>query len=356
MVTYFFLFMIPAGLALWEASVGGRNVLGARTSGSSLGWKFFLGLIFLLVGTRRDVGGDWLHYDFSFNVTSGLSFYDTLTSSDPAYKVVEWGAAFLGFDVLAVNLVAAALFVFGLSRFCLSLPRPWLALCVSIPYLVIVVGMGYTRQSVAIGLVMAGLVNLKKGEFAKFSTWVVLAALFHKSAVLVLPFSALVGSTKRVWVLFFAGASTVLAYYVLLAEYSDQLLENYVDAEYASEGALVRLLINLIAAFLYWVWLRQMSLLRGDGKIWHWQAGFAILLFLFYFVTPASTALDRLALYLLPLQIYVFASLPSSFRERSAGSWIALMASLVFYLAVLLVWLNFATHSIYWVPYQSFLF
>ena len=42
-------------------------------------------------------------------------------------------------------------------------PMPWLGLLVAIPYLVIVVGMGYSRQAIALGLFYWHLLNgLKK--------------------------------------------------------------------------------------------------------------------------------------------------------------------------------------------------
>ena len=70
-------------------------------------------------------------------------------------------------------------------------------------------------------------------------------------------------------------------------------------------------------------------------------------------VSPSSTAVDRVALYFIPVPMYVFSRLPDALwrgRHRLAvrGGVVA------YYGLVMFVWLNFATHSKYWVPYQFY--
>jgi hypothetical protein len=72
-------------------------------------------------------------------------------------------------------------------------------------------------------------------------------------------------------------------------------------------------------------------------------------------VSASSTAVDRMALYLIPLQLFVFARLPDLMgRGRGLRNWV--LAVVAYYAAVLFVWLNFATHAYTWVPYHSWLF
>ena len=72
-------------------------------------------------------------------------------------------------------------------------------------------------------------------------------------------------------------------------------------------------------------------------------------------VVPSSTVLDRMGLYLLPLQLVVFTQLPDvvGARDRANTSWV--MAALAYYALVHFTWLNFASNRIYWVPYRSVL-
>ena len=60
----------------------------------------------------------------------------------------------------------------------------------------------------------------------------------------------------------------------------------------------------------------------------------------------SSTAVDRLALYVMPLQIAVLSRFPLIFGRRM-GTLIVVLYSL----AIEFVWLNFATNARYWIPY-----
>jgi len=63
---------------------------------------------------------------------------------------------------------------------------------------------------------------------------------------------------------------------------------------------------------------------------------------------------DRVALYMLPLQLVVFAHLPDIFGRKNQGFVVA--GVVVYYAAVQFVWLNFASHAFAWLPYRNYLF
>ena len=68
----------------------------------------------------------------------------------------------------------------------------------------------------------------------------------------------------------------------------------------------------------------------------------------------SSTAIDRLALYLIPLQLFVGSRLPETrLWNVDSTSWTQLLV--FFSLAVLLVWLFFAVHASAWLPYRNLL-
>ena len=75
-----------------------------------------------------------------------------------------------------------------------------------------------------------------------------------------------------------------------------------------------------------------------------------------YFIIPVSSAIDRVALYMIPLQMLVFSYLPDIFGKKNARHrWIMILI-ILYYTFVLFVWLNFATHSWYWLPYENLIF
>jgi hypothetical protein len=333
-----------------------RIAAGSSTRVLELGpiWWLVVLLLTLLIGYRFEVGGDWGSYMNYLYRAEYASLAQMMTYDDPGYQLINWVSARLGFGIWGVNLFCGLLFSVGLVRFCRHLPRPWLALAVAMPYLVIVVGMGYTRQAVALGLAMLGLVALANRQTLWFVIWVIVAITIHKSAVLLLPIAALANTENKYWTAFWVAVVTVIAYYLFLEESVDRLYSNYVEAEYQSAGAYIRLTMNVVPALILLAWWRHFSFPASEVGLWRWFAILSIILMVILLLTPATTAVDRVALYMLPLQLVVFAYLPDAFHRSGHTRSLLVTSVLVYYTAVLYVWLNYAAHSRYWVPYQFY--
>jgi hypothetical protein len=349
------MFLIPAWAALSERlpTVPLQSREGALSASRISGawWGVMLAMC-LLVGWRHQVGGDWFNYLRNFESAFYESQFDAWWWNDPGYRVLEWLALRYGWGIYGVNLLAAAVFSFGLVVFCRHLPRPWLALAVAVPYVVVMLGMGYSRQGVALGAVLVGLVVLGQGQVLKFVFWALLGATFHKSAVLLLPLAALAASQRR-WVTALWVAVVVAAAYRLLLEDSvEALTVNYVDAEYQSEGALVRLLMNALPAAVLLLKRERFAVTIPQQRLWFWFAVVAWVLVGLYYATPSSTAVDRMGLYLLPLQLMVFSYLPEVLGGRRGNNRAWVLAVLAYYATVEFVWFNFATHAFAWLPYR----
>ena len=67
-----------------------------------------------------------------------------------------------------------------------------------------------------------------------------------------------------------------------------------------------------------------------------------------YFVFPSSTAIDRVAVYVMPLQLAVFSRMPLLLGDRMSGRVLVIFLAL----AIQFVWLNYATHASLWIPYR----
>jgi len=352
---YFVMFLIPALAALKER----QRPLGLVTSQHMIrltgSWLLIALALTVLVGLRFEVGGDWGNYLKNLDEAAYRDFADSASWSDPGYRLIEWLAVQLDWGITGVNLACAVFFSFGLVVFCRSLPRPWLGLAVAVPYLVIIVGMGYTRQGIAIGCAMVGLVALGRQRIAPFLVWVLIAATFHKSAVLLMPIAALAATKRRGWSAFWVVVITSLAYVLMLQDSVDALRTNYLEAEYASEGALVRLLMNALPAALFLIYRRRFAMTRPQVALWTWFSIISFGLLAVYFVSPSSTAVDRVALYVLPLQLVVFSFLPEVWsRPRSPQNRVFVLGVLLYYAVVELVWLNFANNASYWLPYRLY--
>lgn len=319
-----------------------------------LAWSITWFFLTVWIGLRHEVGGDWFNYLEHLEQIKDVPFMEFPSHGDLAYALLNWLGANVGGGAYLVNFCAALLFSWGLVRFCREQPQPWLALLVATPYLITVVAMGYTRQGVAIGLVMLGMVSLSRGSTVRFLLWIGLAALFHKSAVVLAPMAIFAGSKRPLLNALGVLLVGALLFVSLLQESVDALMANYIEAEYESSGAAIRVAMNAIPAMLFLMFRKRMRLSQEALSFWtamSWGAlGFVVLLI----VSPSSTAVDRLALYWIPLQLFVWTRIPDAmgkFGKRNPV-WVGLV--MAYSTAVLFVWLFFATHAYAWLPYRFY--
>ena len=353
---YWLFFMLPAALAIGMRRRAPSAITGLHSLRLDVVWLFFIMFFTLVIGLRVEVGGDWGSYIGYVERVRYYRFLEVFELKDPGYQVVNWFSAKLGWHIWGVNLFCGLVFSIGLAVFSRSLPRPWLAMTVAVPYLITVVAMGYTRQGVALGFAMFGLVALGRKNTFWFVFWVVVGATFHKSAVLLLPIAALAATRNRYLTAFWVGLAAVLAYVVLLQDEVDTLYQNYVVAEYQSQGALIRTAMNAVPALILLFWRRRFRLAEGEVSLWRWFAYISLALVVVFFATPATTAVDRVGLYMLPLQLVVFAHLPEVLGGSAKSRSIFLFAVVAYYALVHFVWLNFASHAFAWLPYRNVLF
>ncbi|HEY0148205.1 MAG TPA: EpsG family protein [Allosphingosinicella sp.] len=312
-------------------------------------------MILLMIGLRFEVGGDWFTYVFLLDDYRFADLGEALAKGDPGYSFLNWIAVRLGAGIWFVNLICAAFFTWGLARFVRQQPNPWLAICVAIPYLVIVVAMGYTRQGVAIGLMMAGMSEFRRGHsMLRFGIYIAAAALFHKTAIVILPIVAFAATQNRWATLGIGGALAAILYYLLLQADLDTLMTNYVEADYDAQGAAIRVAMNVLPAILFLLFQRRFAAGEFDRLLWRNVSLAALGSLFFLLVLEASVVVDRLALYLIPLQLVVFSRLPYAFQRHGKPNGLLTLAVIAYSAAVQFVWLTAATHASFWVPYKIY--
>jgi len=176
-----------------------------------------------------------------------------------------------------------------------------------------------------------------------------LGATFHKSAVLMLPVAALAATSNRFWSVFWVGLMSLVGGYLFVFDSAERLWTNYVEADYQSQGGLIRVLMNAVPAVLFFVFQRSLRLLDSERKLWFWMS--LMTLACIPLVLISSTATDRVALYLIPIQMFVFARLPLIVADSRQRGLITL-AVVGYYGLVQAVWLLFASHAFVWLPYR----
>lgn len=345
----FSIFAIGAIASPWQTSINRSGSIGPAILAAVV-------VLALFIGLRYQVGGDWWPYLLTLDAVQGQPLGIALSLNDPGYMALNWLAVQFDFEIWFVNLVCAALFCLGLTIFCKEQPDPWLALVVSIPYLVIVVAMGYTRQGVAIGLIMAAIPAFEKQRFISFFCWALLASLFHKTAILILPLIAL--STQRHRILIWSSAAVIgtLLFVFFVSEVLDILMKAYLDSPMESGGAGIRVAMNLVPALIFLVASGRFGFSAQGRAMWLVFAFVALIAVAGLASIEASTFLDRIALYLIPLQIAILSRLPTAFPWKGAPNILLSLTVIGYSGAILYIWIAYAENAFAWIPYQNYLF
>lgn len=353
MLVYWLIFLFLSLAALTQPrSLYGLH--GLREERWSFHWVLCWISLMLIIGLRHEVGGDWDAYLAQLDGERGEDFSDLIFKQDLAYSFLNWiGANFWG-GIYLVNTVCAAIFTWGLLVFCRMQRRPWLALLVAVPFLILVVGMGYTRQAAAIGLIMVGLIRLHQGRIWNFILWVSIAALFHKSALILAPVAIFSQGENRFSTFIGVFVIAGLLFVLLLKDHIENLYLGYIVDEYNSKGAAVRLVMNALPAVLFLIFKNKFYLSDRQLKFWTWVAASALACLVLLIFLPSSTAVDRMAIYFIPLQLFVFSRLPDVFKKTGKGKSFLVYCIVGYCAAVQFVWLFFGEHSSLWLPYRFY--
>lgn len=333
---------------------------GAKLPAPSLSLAPLFAGIFLVavIGLRYRVGGDWAAYFHTYYVVSTESLVDAIAAggTEPGYTFVNWVAAQFDAGFWLVNVLCAAIFTTGLLRICKEQPNPWLALVVATPFLIIVVGMGFTRQAAALGALLIGIANLiERGSLMRFIGWTLVAALFHKTALFFIPVVLLAGAQNRTVAVFLAAVAATLGYLVVLRGGAAAYESGYLKANLDAAGAQVRVAMNILAAVILLASNDRFYASREEKLVWRTFAYLSLLTGVALFVVSSSVAVDRMAMYLIPLQLFVLSRVPIVFGPPGEPSNALRFLVVLYSAAVLFVWLNYAVNAGSWLPYRTYL-
>ena len=346
--------MFPYWLIFSIFAVGSIGRL--RRNATALPPLFLVAMVFLamFIGLRYEVGGDWKPYLLMYDMVRDADWSDVLAQNDPAYMLLNRFSGTFDGEMWPVNLVCGALFCWGLAKFANDQPNPWLAVLIAIPYMVIVVAMGYTRQAVAIGLMLAAIPAFQRGRYVTFFFYIIFAAMFHKTVIAAIPLVALSTVRHRFLIWATAGAMGSAIFLVFISTFLDAMVDNYVNQEMNSDGAGIRVAMIAIPAFIYMLAQNRFVINEQERVLWRNFAIASLLMVVGLAVSSSSTIIDRVSLYLMPLQIVVLSRLPLAFPRNGRQNGLLVGTVIVYSAFIQFVWLNFASHAEYWVPYYTY--
>lgn len=311
-------------------------------------------ILIILIGFRWNVGADWNAYRIILHYGRMWDVANVNVRSEPGYALLNWIAANAGWGIWFPDLICAMIFTYGLTIFCRDQPNPWLALVVAMPYLIIGVGMGFTRQSAAVGLIMVAMVQLTRGSLMRAFVSIGLATLFHTSAIVLAPIFALTTARRNLVAAALLGLFAIGLYFAFSERIALRMSE-YQAVKYVAGGAIPRILMNVLAAVIFLFARRRFTASKEEMRLW---TVFSLISFamvpLLYYVT-STTILDRLGIFLVPLQIFVLARAPLVFSPTGRQNVAILLMIILYSLAAELVWLNLGNEARSWLPYRNLL-
>jgi hypothetical protein len=313
---------------------------------------FFVAGIFvaLMIGLRYRVGVDWTNYVRIYQELWWQDFDEMFARGDPLFYIPMWQFAKAEFQIWAFFLLCAVVFTAGLFAFAKRQPNPWLAVLVAVPFLIIAVAMSGVRQATAIGFFFFALVALADRSAARFLGWMLCAGACHGSAILMAPLAGLSFTRNRIQSAFLMLLMAVVAYFTLRTPF-ENYSQDYLQGTLESAGAVYRLGMNAIPAVLFLIYMKKFRLAEPERVFWRNMSLLALVsLPLLSFIS--STALDRIGLYIFPLQLFVLSALPSMLSSAETRRFLV-MFLIVFYLfAIQFVFLNYAINRDPYVPYR----
>jgi hypothetical protein len=345
MSIYWVLFFVPVYF-LFTKVKGGMHT-------SLLEWRIFGFFLIILIGLRHQVGGDWYSYLEALEFLNDIQWKDFFSMREAGYKLISSFSITLGTSIYGVNFICAIIFTGGLLNLSRAQPYPWLAILVAIPYLIIVVAMGYTRQATAIGFLMYAFGQLVRGRVVAYLALVLMAGSMHSTAFV---FAALVmfrPSTSKWKGVLGVGSLVGLLGGTYLLEQAETYMLYYVEETMESSGGQIRALMNLLPALIFFAHWKKWGQVFDDRWLWSLIAIFATLCVPLIFV--ASTAVDRMALYLIPLQLVVWSRFPI-LVQGSINRTLSFLVITLYYAATQFTYLNYGIFVDAWIPYDNILF
>ena len=295
-----------------------------------------------------------------------INFNEIFYSLEPGYQLINWiGAQFN--QIFIVNLISGFIFLSGLISYSKRQTYPWLSLIIAFPVLIIIAGLGFTRQSCAIGIELFALINIEEKKYIKAISLIVFASTFHLSSIflLILFIPEILKNILRPKFLFpFITLTLILIYYfydsaqIAFDNYYSLYVINEFDLVWSSSGALFRLLPSVFAALILILNKRKFcSYIDKEKFSLYERMSYIVLFFLILVIVFSENAafVDRFSIYFYPITIFVF-NKTIDFKILNISRFDYHLIYISSYFIYTFIWLLLAVHLDAFVPYKNYLF
>ena len=146
--------MIPYLIMLILPIIGSSGLIKLKNKSNFFLLNFYILLLIVFIGLRHEVGGDWAQYYHNYYNHTNFDIFNLDIRSDYLYSLLSFLVSNFGLSYHYVNLLLSIFFVISIYKFAKIQPSVSLALVVSYPIVIVIMGMGFTRQGMALGFVI----------------------------------------------------------------------------------------------------------------------------------------------------------------------------------------------------------
>ncbi|MER8210939.1 EpsG family protein [Acinetobacter baumannii] len=323
-----------------------------------IGKIFFIFLMLFLcgfIGLRYEIGGDWYNYQAIYELFFGEKFTAALGIAEPGYSLLNILGVYFEFkDTLLVNLLSSFIIISFLYLTFIKLKYYWQCLLVYYPCHILTLSLGYTRQSIAVAIITYSFIKLFENKKISFIFYVILASMFHRTAILLLIFYPLqlLMNRRNISILYQFFSLFLITALLYISSLYDSNIYTSNDSEISSSGVFMRIALHIIPLLCYFSFRKKIFLNNNERQLLDYFV--MLVIYCLFLAFAYSTLVDRFNFYLIFFDLFVIVSTYKYLNPKSRVLFISVLV--MFYTIFILTWLlNSRFVLLAWTPYQNYL-
>ncbi|WP_410498582.1 EpsG family protein [Chitinibacter sp. S2-10] len=316
--------------------------------GKSLFRTFFLIFSVLFFGLRLEVGGDWDSYLSMYQIINRMiDEGQYLMGVEPLYIMLNILSATIGGDIYFVNFVCSSILFLGFWFFCKTFEiNFYYFLFLLSGSVLFVLGMGFVRQSAAVGMFLLAVSSIHIGSRKRGLFFFLCSIFFHYSAAFAI--------CLYLFLAFRFKNSLLIALFVFSLGFGVfyNKMGVYSSGQYESSGVYLRLFVPVTLSVFHIVCCSFLNVRRDSFiRIFLHRLAFLYAAFLCLALVN-STIVDRMSFYFSPFTILFFVD----DLKRLDGVFRYFFVVVVSFLSFLsfFIWIYFSKNAIDgWLNYKN---
>ncbi len=288
-----------------------KYVVGKSRSRIQLGYWCAFVFLFIFSAFRFEVGCDWSGYLHQYNVYGAVPFAGLVQQSEPLWVGLFSLQVYWGLDYPWINVFSSMIFFAGLHVMARRQPNALAFLILLFPVLIINMPMSGIRQGAAIGIMCIAFMAFVDRALVRFVLLVFLAATLHSSALVFMLLAPLVtGKYSRTRLMMALILAAPGAFFLSGSEEAGVAVSRYINTNTEAAGALFRVGVLGLSGLYFLMFLRAKwtTAFPEDFKLA--MIGALMMVGALLLIPVSSVIADRLAYYLIPIQVLILARIP----------------------------------------------